>query len=606
MAEEIFGKAPVRVGAFLFILHNKTTQMKKHSTYFFLLAFVSVLLTAAISLAGNPGNSITNLSKEQLIKEYSFYSADDLNGFDFIAQYKIALETEHIVTEQELKSFFYIAESKYTGKQNSAANQTFIRSNLSPNTELSSTCNNLDFEDGDFTNWEGYYGFNTYSCNLLNITSPNIYTLGQDAPTTACAFHTLISTAYPYDPYGNFPGVSANGGFFSARLGGDWINLANFQCANAPSSSYSGGEILEMPITITPANAQITLRYAVVLNDGGHQSGGQPYFQVELFDSAGNPLSSGCYDFCEESTMGIPPPGYFVSSVSQTVFYLPWDSTVINLSAYLGQQISVRYTAAGCNYGGHFAYAYVDADCGPAPSIIASGNMTCSGMDTLTLTAPLEPGGSYNWTGPGIIGSNISQTIFINSAGTYTVTITTSGGCTYSLSIIVAANTLSLITSVIPPTCVSCTDGEISLQPVGGSPGFTYTISPNAGNFVNNSFINLPADTYYVCVTDTNGCQFCDYVIVPPGATGISSLTGSANISFSPNPFNNGTTLNLDFIPQNAWLVIYDAIGNKITETEVSSTKTFLSHNIFPAQGMYFAILRNEKGMLARGKLIMN
>jgi hypothetical protein len=471
------------------------------------------------------------------------------------------------------------------------------------NNEATPPCDNIDFEFGNFTNWTGAVGYNTHSCSLLTIDAAGIMNGSLDNPVSACQFHTLIDTAYGNDPYGNFPGVAPDGGAYSARLGGDHINLYEGIC-NIPYQSwtYSSGEYLERTFFISTTNALLTYEYAVVFHSEPTSAGEGPYFEAELFDQFGNAISS-CFDLCVESINSTPPPGFLVSQVDTNVFYLPWSTNAINLTAFIGQNVTIRFTAAGCIYGGHFGYAYVDAHCG---TTVITGNIPCAG-DTGTLAAPFLSGATYVWSGPGIIGSNTTQTIHVISPGTYTVTIHPANGCDFTLSITVtSATTLSFTASGTPPSCVSCNDGIINFTTTGGSPAYTYNISPAAGNLSGNSYINLPQDTYYVCVTDANGCTKCDSVVVPPYSLSVPVINNSSAIFFTTNTVTGETSFNLRFSPAaNSHLYIYDALGRQISETTVLSKKTLIESGHSLPAGIYFYLLNTDKNIIARGKAII-
>src|SRR6202007_26578 len=64
--------------------------------------------------------------------------------------------------------------------------------------------------------------------------------------------------------------------------------------------------------------------------------------------------------------------------------------------------------------------------------------------------------GSYSWTGPGIVGSSNSQVIHVNSAGTYSVTMTTLGNsgftCSFGADTIVAPPPLPITADFTNPS----------------------------------------------------------------------------------------------------------------------------------------------------------
>ena len=205
---------------------------------------------------------------------------------------------------------------------------------------------------------------------------------------------------------------------------------------NAAETGSSNGESIQQSFIVTPSNCLFTYNYAVVLSDAPHNKTTNPYFSVQVQDAAGTLITCLNY-FIETDTTGLGkiPPGFKKSANTDAfgteVVYLPWQSSSINLQPYMGTNVKVTFTAAGCEVGGHFGYAYVDCSCSPLGLIFPSGPV-CPGK-LQTITAPADGTGTYAWTGPGIVGTNTVQTVTADQPGTYTVTITNQSGCKYTL-----------------------------------------------------------------------------------------------------------------------------------------------------------------------------
>ncbi|HTF04243.1 MAG TPA: PKD domain-containing protein, partial [Bacteroidia bacterium] len=354
-------------------------------------------------------------------------------------------------------------------------------------------CTNMDFETGTFAGWTGSIGDNTASSAgpLQNII-PGIVSTTVDAPTSDCgARHTIMTTASGNDPCGGFPTV-APGGNYSVRLGN--------QCAN-----YQG-EILEQTFTVAPGNTSFTYQYAVVLNDGGHSAGEQPYFKIEMFDQSGNLVP--CSQYYVEASGSIP--GFLPCGVG--TYYKPWTTVNIDLSTFLAANVTIRFTAAGCIFAGHYGYAYIDASC--LPYSIALTDSLCQGS-SITLTAPAGAQ-SYNWTngvppGPSI-GTGTSITV--NAAGNYYVEMISVTGCTTFLNVNVGMypQPTAGFTPTFPPCSPNYTFTNTSTISSGG---MTYQWDFGDPLLVNDTSIsqspvfNYPnAGTYTVTliVTGAGGC----------------------------------------------------------------------------------------------------
>jgi hypothetical protein len=240
----------------------------------------------------------------------------------------------------------------------------------------SSTTDNIDFEYGDFSNWTGYIGYNFNNTQPLGIFDTSIVTCGNDYAIDECCYHTIV-TNIMNSAYGEPIGTDYYSGElvcppamgnFTARLGGSMINKYWGACPDAwNAGSYSRGEILEYDIEVDSSNAIITYSSMVLLNTGGsgHLNHEQSFFKVDVFDGGGNLVIPEVLEYA--SSAG-PPPGFLQSTYlanGTPVWYRPWSNININLSAYLGQTVTIRFTAAGSTIGDHFGYAYINVKSDP-------------------------------------------------------------------------------------------------------------------------------------------------------------------------------------------------------------------------------------------------
>jgi len=143
----------------------------------------------------------------------------------------------------------------------------------------------------------------------------------------------------------------------------------------------------------------------------------------------------------------------------------------------------------------------------PAPIVITTNgvNSTCgnsNGSGTASAVGGLGPY-TYTW----MPGSVASATITGIPSGSYTVNVTDANGCPASQLLNINDNTgpTATIFGVTDVTCFGGSNGSATVSVVGGAGTITYTWSPSGGNGPVAS--GLPAGTYIVYVTDTNGCQ---------------------------------------------------------------------------------------------------
>lgn len=473
-----------------------------------------------------------DIPQEQLSRECFFFGGDSLVGFNFEAA-KAQAYAEGNTMYSEFRVFMFREQAKFVKAKYNIAMLPFEtvpqpkRKNADPPPSAMGACGNLDIETGDFTGWVGGSGYNTNSNAPLTVAGTAYYNIDQSIYD--CNDFQLITAAYGNDPVGGFPGKDPNGGNYSARLGGHYINEAAGY-AGCPgyhwSALYSNGEYIEQTFAVTAANALLSYDYAVILNDGAHPNGQQPYFHVEITNTSGVPLST-CTQYYVQAPAGAPPPGFTLSSYSTpNTYYKGWTANSVNLTPYIGQNVVAKFTAAGCTQGGHFGYAYMDAHCGPA-QILTSNVYPCIGTNA-TLTAPPVAGGTYLWSGPGIVGANNGQNVVVNANGTYSVTVTPSQGpgCAYALQITVTFVSLNApLSTSNDVSCFGGSNGSASVNVSGGSPIYTYAWSPSGGNAATAN--NLAAGNYVVTVTDANGCTTTTPVTINQPVAALSNTVAS-------------------------------------------------------------------------------
>lgn len=253
-------------------------------------------------------------------------------------------------------------------------------------------CINIDFENGNLNGWNpsaGFHpGFNPQGC------------------CQTAGGQQMIMSGNGLDPAGGFP-VVAPGGNFSLRLG----------------NNQTGGQAdrIEQTFLVSASNANFTYRYAVVFQDPGHAAAEQPAFTIEMADSTGSLVPCTYYNV----TAGGNIPGFFNSPGMANVVYKPWTTVIVDLTNYIGQNITIRFTTFDCSLGGHYGYAYLDGSC--QAFITGTADTVCAGI-TKSFCAP-NGLGSYTWNGPGVTNLN-GQCVTALAPGIYTCNTTMVTGCT--------------------------------------------------------------------------------------------------------------------------------------------------------------------------------
>jgi gliding motility-associated-like protein len=379
------------------------------------------------------------------------------------------------------------------------------------------SCTNMDFETGDFTGWYGTIG--QVTCGVTNAPHPVYNQVSIGAPS---AQHTIM-TGPGLDPCGNFP-VVCPGGTFSVRLGEVQI-------------SGNGAGSLEQSFQVTPTNANFTYRYAVVVEDATHLSNEQPWFQVEMWDQNNNLINCGQY-----LVVGGPNiPGFFAAGCGANTYYRPWTTVNVDLTAYVNQPVTIKFTVGDCCYGGHFGYAYIDCTC--MPMQISGNDTACTGQP-LTLTAP-SGSGTYLWSP----GNQTTQSIVVSPT---TMTIYT---CT--MSSITNPNCVTMVTDTVFVTPSPVADFgylnancsllmqflDSSSISSGNITGWQWYFGDNTTDNTQNpqhTYPNSGTYTVSLVVTASSGCQDSMALIITVQDSVIARFDGDTVCQgFATNFFDN-------------------------------------------------------------------
>lgn len=328
--------------------------------------------------------------------------------------------------------------------------------------------------------------------------------------------------------------------------------LDNAKCNNA---------VVKMDMSVQPI---------AKANVNGATKGCAP-FQV-CFDDSGSVATSYIWDFGTGDTSTASAPCYtynFAGTYSITLYAMDSigvcgyeDTSIVVITVGKAPTLAMAGTNFLCNPG--VSTATVTATGGIAPYTYAwsggagntnVGNITSGGTYTVTVTdatgcvgtntvlitqpPPLTltlattlstcnmvngnatanagggtPGYSYSWN------SSPAQTTAAATGlngGLYNITVTDANGCTLAQPVIIATANGPTVTATVtgPILCNGGTTGASS-SVTGGTAAYIYQWSPGTAS---NSTINgLVAGTYYLVVTDANGCVGLDSINIPEPA----------------------------------------------------------------------------------------
>lgn len=386
-------------------------------------------------------------------------------------------------------------------------------------------CQNSGFEDGNFNNWQ------TFTGTLSSSGGVNLSALNQNLNP---AFHKIVNTN-SIDLIGNF--TQGECGEKAARIG-------NIQGGRDVS-------MIKYTFTVGVSNSNFSFRYAMVLQDpASHSPSEKPFFQYMILDGDRS-FFSNINQIITSQQFVADGNNPFYTNLGNGVIYKDWSTECINLSAYMGQEVSILFFVADCDLGGHGAYAYIDCLCENNDAI---ANMTLNGSDIckedpiiMDATASVNEDSYFisiaesdqNWFV--ISGTEVSQWFIAQQAGIIDITaLANQWGyefkCNryYRIKLAVSNNcvnwneTVKLIYIRCPEDVglgqdISlCCDNTFPLhiedENFGDHPTYTYswTSNPLWSFMVNNP--NLPhyiytpnqSTTFNVTVTDDYGCTLKD------------------------------------------------------------------------------------------------
>lgn len=260
-------------------------------------------------------------------------------------------------------------------------------------------------------------------------------------------------------------------------------------------------------------------------------------------------------------TAGVPPnvsisgPAELCPGSSATLTAQPGGLTYLWSTGSGGQSISVNQAGAysvtasdanGCSNTAAIAITPAQA---PTPAINGPAEI-CSGN-----TATLSVAGNftaYNWSS----GQN-TPNITVSNAGTYTVTVTGSNGCTGTdnFNLIVNPNPVPNITTA-PYAC----NGQLTLN---AGAGFAFYAWSNGGNGQTATISN--SGNYSVTVTNANGCTGVDDFLANIPAAPLVTIGGD-------NPICQGETATLTATPGFASYVWSNGASNNSIQVTQSGT----------------------------------
>jgi len=384
---------------------------------------------------------------------------------------------------------------------------------------------NNDWSFGNLTHWEAYTGNNI---NGNPASTVLYYDSSQGAPNGTIGVRAIqeynlpsvngiqIITANSTDPYGNFPTIPKVNSYQYRQT----IKLGSTSITHNSDGSSGGGYVrgvsylINVPPGPTTEPYTMTYAYAMVLENGTHNSNEQPLFKATLkvgdsvitcaspsyflptygsrqnigalLDSAAA-KAAGFYPSRLPSPNPNPNGGGPNAPHLYDVWAKKWTEVTFDLGPFRGRTVSLTFETDNCVPGGHFAYSYIALRniCGGL--LINGDSVACQGI-TLTYSVPALGGSTtYQWQVPPdwSIVSGADSSVMQVKVGTDpgTVTANEKNSCanlTAALPVITALPTIGGALAGGTEVCTGTNSATLTLTGARGSV-LTWLASTNNG-----------------------------------------------------------------------------------------------------------------------------
>ncbi len=338
--------------------------------------------------------------------------------------------------------------------------------------------NNFDFSLMDFTNWNAYVGS---CCPIYANTASNDQSR-----------FTIINTP-SFDPY---------------TCSGLQILPAGVNQVARLGNSFIGAEAEKLKYTFNPVtvgNALVFINFAIVLESPNHTCSEQPRFEIRAYNASGTSIDASCDSYSYAAGGCGINQGNFIPCSG--VEWQDWKTAFLDLTSFIGQQVTIEFASGDCSLGGHFGYGYLY---GKSLSSELDTTYFPAG-DSLIITAP--SGFSYFWP----LTNDTSQSITVinpSLGAVYNCQITSNLNCMIPLSISIGSSTV-IDTAVAQFSLASDTVCVGSVLSISNSSAHASSYHWDFGNgdtsnLINPSPIFNSPGTYTISLIASNAQGFVD------------------------------------------------------------------------------------------------
>ncbi|HFB99670.1 MAG TPA: hypothetical protein ENJ53_02585, partial [Phaeodactylibacter sp.] len=416
----------------------------------------------------------------------------------------------------------------------------------------------LSFCPNESTTLDAGLGFETYQWSDTNASSTQTISVNQTGDYTVtvtdasgCSGTNTVSVSASTPPSPQIMGQA------SFCTGSNSVLDAGLNYTSYLWSDNSAAQTL----TVTVAGT-----YTVTVTDDNGCTA-EDSFEVEELASL-NPMLTGNTEFCEGNSTTISAANGFSYS---------WSDNSVNQDLEISQQGTYTVTVTDINGCTGEESIFITQNDNPTPSITGDNEICPNSNTTLSLDANFA---NYTWTD----GTN-NDTLMVNAAGTYTVTVTDDNGCVGTAEMMV--DELTSPSAIITGTPSFCPNESTTLDAGNGFVDYIWS----DGTTTTQEITVTESGTFTVTITDLNGCTSSSEIDVtvntPPSPiiTGASSFCSGNNTTldatgnYTAYSWSNGDTLATITVNESAIysVTVTDTNGcTGVADMEVTETTSLL------------------------------
>jgi hypothetical protein len=337
---------------------------------------------------------------------------------------------------------------------------------------------------------------------IASIVDPSVLSLSETHTTILCNGGSSLVTITAAGGTSPYIGI----GTFSQTVGAQTYIVTD---ANGCSSSIT--------INITePSVLSLSETHTAILCNGGNSSvtitatgGTAPYSGIGAFNQTAGTQTYSVTDAngCSSSVIAsIVDPSVLSLSETHTTILCNGGSSSVTLSATGG---TAPYSGLGTfnQTAGTQTYSVTDANgCSSSITINIAEPQLLNVIETHTAILCNGDNSSVTISATGGLAPYNGVGTFTQLAGTQTYTITDANNCLASiLNNIIEPSSLIISTNVTPASCSGNPDGTITINAIGASAPYQYTL--NGSVYQNSNILFVNAGTYNnISIKDVAGC----------------------------------------------------------------------------------------------------